>query len=59
MPSNRPQLMVVESFSVAALYRLGVFSASILNFAFCSRHRLVANSPDEELAGFEYSESTL
>jgi ethanolamine permease len=37
--------------TVAALCCLGVFSAFMLYFAFYSRHRLIANAPDEELAG--------
>jgi ethanolamine permease len=37
--------------TVAALCCLGVFSAFMLYFALYSRHRLVTNAPDEELAG--------
>jgi len=37
--------------SVAALCCLAVFCAFLLYFALYSRHRLVANAPDEELAG--------
>jgi ethanolamine permease len=36
--------------SAAALYCLAVFCLFIVYFAFYSRHRLVANSPDEEMA---------
>jgi ethanolamine permease len=37
--------------TVAALCCVGVFSAFMLYFALYSRHRLIANAPDEELAG--------
>ncbi|WP_036427542.1 amino acid permease [Mycobacterium pseudoshottsii] len=45
--------------TVAALCCLGVFCAFILYFALYSRHQLVANSPDEELAGSQDFESEL
>ncbi len=43
--------------TVAALCCLGVFTAFMAYFAFYSRHRLVANSPDEEFAGSAHSGS--
>lgn len=43
--------------STAALCCLGVFSAFMLYFVVHSRHRLVSNSPDEELAGAQHCES--
>ncbi len=49
-------LALVATFlvhSVAALCCSGVFAAFLLYFALYSRHRLVGNSPDEELARFE------
>lgn len=45
--------------TVAALCCLGVFCAFIMYFALYSRHQLVANSPDEELAGSQDFESEL
>ena len=44
-------LAVVATFlvnSTAALFTLAVFAGFMLYFALDSRHRLVANSPDEE-----------
>jgi ethanolamine permease len=38
---------------VAAVCCVGVFTAFMLYFAFYSRHRLVANSPDEEFAAVQ------
>ncbi len=43
--------------TVAALCCFGVFTAFMAYFAFYSRHRLVANSPDEEFAGSAHSGS--
>ncbi len=43
--------------TVAALCCLGVFTAFMAYFACYSRHRLVANSPDEEFAGSAHSGS--
>lgn len=44
---------------VAALWCLGVFAAFMLYFAVYSRHKLVANSPDEEFAMLARAESEL
>ncbi|MGK2866489.1 MAG: ethanolamine permease [Mycobacterium sp.] len=44
---------------VAALWCLGVFAAFMLYFAVYSRHKLVANSPDEEFAMLASAESEL
>ena len=44
---------------VAALCCLGVFAAFMLYFAVYSRHKLVANSPDEEFAMLAAAESEL
>lgn len=44
---------------VAAGLCLSVFAAFMLYFAFYSRHRLVANSPDEEFAMLAEAESAL
>ncbi|QUR69546.1 ethanolamine permease [Mycobacterium spongiae] len=49
-------LALVATFlvdGVAFLCCLGVFVSFMLYFALVSRHRLVANSPDEELAGLD------
>ncbi|CAM4393782.1 putative amino acid permease YhdG [Mycobacterium basiliense] len=43
--------------TVAALCCLGVFVGFILYFGLYSRHQLVANSPDEELARIQHCES--
>lgn len=55
-------LAVIATFlvdSVAALCCLLVFGAFMLYFAFYSRHRLVANSPDEEFAMLVEAEGEL
>ena len=55
-------LAVIATFLVdrnAALWCLGVFAAFMLYFAVYSRHRLVANSPDEEFAMLAEAESEL
>lgn len=55
-------LAVIATFlvdSVAALSCLGVFAAFMGYFAVYSRHRLVANSPDEEFAMLAKAESEL
>ncbi|MXP23977.1 ethanolamine permease [Gordonia sp. HNM0687] len=44
---------------VAALCCLGVFALFMLYFAVYSRHRLVANSPDEEFAALAQAEEDL
>ena len=44
---------------VAALCCLGVFALFMLYFALYSRHRLVANSPDEEFAALAEAEDDL
>ncbi|MCV7357456.1 ethanolamine permease [Mycolicibacterium fluoranthenivorans] len=55
-------LAVIATFlvdSIAALSCLGVFAAFMGYFAVYSRHRLVANSPDEEFAMLAKAESEL
>jgi ethanolamine permease len=55
-------LAVIATFlvdSVAALSCLGVFAAFMGYFGLYSRHRLVANSPDEEFAMLAKAESEL
>lgn len=55
-------LAVIATFlvdHVAALWCLGVFAAFMLYFAVYSRHRLVANSPDEEFAMLAQAEDEL
>ncbi|MGV9803789.1 ethanolamine permease [Mycobacterium sp. NPDC003449] len=55
-------LAVIATFlvdHVAALCCLGVFAAFMLYFAVYSRHRLVANSPDEEFAMLAAAEDEL
>lgn len=44
---------------VAALCCLGVFVIFLLYFALFSRHRLVANSPDEEFAALAQAQEDL
>ncbi|TCN53994.1 ethanolamine permease [Rhodococcus sp. SMB37] len=53
---------VVATFLVdpiAALWTLGAFAAFMAYFGLYSRHRLVANSPDEEFAALEKAEAEL
>ncbi|MEH3141739.1 MAG: ethanolamine permease [Mycobacterium kyogaense] len=55
-------LAVIATFlvdTIAALCCLAVFAAFLLYFAFGSRHRLVANSPDEEFAMLAQAEGGL
>ena len=55
-------LSVVATFVVditAAFWCLGVFAAFMAYFGFYSRHRLVANSPDEEFAALAAAEEEL
>ncbi|WP_299056606.1 ethanolamine permease [uncultured Nocardioides sp.] len=55
-------LAVVGTFlvdPVAALWCLATFAAFLLYFGLYSRHRLVANSPDEEFAALAAAESEL
>ena len=55
-------LAVIATFlvdSTAALWCLGVFALFMAYFAFYSRHRLVANSPDEEFAALAAAEKEL
>jgi ethanolamine permease len=55
-------LSVVATFvvdSTAAFWCLAVFAAFMAYFGFYSRHRLVANSPDEEFAALAAAEEDL
>jgi ethanolamine permease len=55
-------LSVVATFvvdSTAAFWCLAVFAAFMAYFGFYSRHRLVANSPDEEFAALAAAEEEL
>ncbi len=55
-------LAVIATFlvdTIAALCCLGVFALFLLYFALVSRHRLVANSPDEEFAMLARAEKGL
>ena len=55
-------LAVIATFmvdSVAALWCLLVFAAFMTYFGLYSRHRLVANSPDEEFAALAAAEDEL
>jgi ethanolamine permease len=43
----------------AALITLGVYLVAIAYFAFYSRHRLVAQAPEEEFAAIQRAEAEL